>query len=620
MQTPNEWVFDVAAPGLVLVDGSGVIAFANARAEALFGYPRRGLPGQSMRQLLAEPGRSAFERCGQSLLQGGGEQTARMTHVHAVRTDGCEFETTLQLSVVSGVGGNFIAATLFAQALDSVLEHFSLALEAAPTGMILSNEHGTMVQVNAQTERLFGYERGELIGLPLEHLVPGRSRTTHERQRRAFLRDAQTRAMGAGQDLYGVRKDGCEVPVEIGLNALTLDARRFVLSSVVDITERKRTERTLRENEARYAELFDGTPIALFEQDYSETRSYLTALIASGVTNLETFLQETPDALAAAVSRVKTVRVNQQALKLFGAPDVEALQVLTADPSPDTLDWFRASLCQMLEGERRIMREARTRTLSGETRTLSTHLYVLPGHAESWSRVVVSVFDITSHERAEAQLRTSLRDKEVLLKEVHHRVKNNLQIVSSLLNMKADQFDDPAMRQVFADCRTRIQSLAFVHEQLYVSGTLSHVPFGHYVRTLVEHLRSSCGPPDRRIDSRVDIADIHLSIDDAIPCGLIVNELVTNSLKHAFAPRSVGTIEVQMRTIDNRRLELVVSDNGRGLPPERGSPRAESSGLELVYTFAEQLRAEVVIVRSPGTRFAFRFTPEHAHRANHIGD
>lgn len=729
MHTAVEWVLDVAASSLILFDDAGVIELASTRAEAMFGYPKRGLHGRSLNSLLAEPSRRTVARSSSELLLGDHEPSPRMASVRAVRLDGSEFEATLSLDVVDNQVKRLVAAMVVTSASNGgPFEQFSLALEAAPTSMIISDQQGTIVLANAQTERLFGYEPGELVGLALERLVPGRLRTAHERHRRNFFQDARTRAMGAGQDLYAVRKDKQEIPVEIGLSALTVNGQRYVLSSVVDIserkrafshfslaleaaptgmllvdesgrillmnaqiekifgysredlmgqplerlvpmasralhaglrkgffaeagsrpmgarrdlhglhregrevpveialtaldaregrlvlasvidiTERKRIERTLRDNEARYSELFDASPIALFEQDFSETRRYLVGLLAMGVTDLDAHLSDRPQVLLEAISKVKTVRVNQQALNLFDAPSAEALQAIAADPAPAIFDWFRVSLCQMLGGERRFSLEARTRTLSGRMRTLSTHLHVLPGYEDTWSRVVVSVFDLTSHERAEAQLRASLRDKEVLLKELHHRVKNNLQIVSSLLSMKSEVADDVATRQVFVECQARIQALAFIHEQLYVSGDLSHVPFGHYVRTLVDHLRTSFGPSDRSVTLRIDMADIHLSIDDAIPCGLIVNELVTNALKYAFPQQRNGVIEVRMRKIDPHLLELIVSDNGCGLPPDVDPQTTESTGLDLVYTFAEQLRAEVALVRAGGTRFEFRF-------------
>jgi PAS domain S-box-containing protein len=613
---------EAAPTSMILSDKQGTIVLVNAQTERMFGYQRGELIGLTLERLVParlraehERHRRNFFRNAQTRAMGAGQD------LYGVRKDNQEIPIEIGLNALTVNGQRFVLSSVVdITERKRALSHFRLALEAAPTGMLLVDDSGRILLMNAQIENIFGYSHEDLMGQPLERLVPLPSRALHPRLRHGFFLEASSRPMGAGRELYGLHRDGHEVPVEIALT--TLDARegRLVLTSVVDITERKRVERALRDNEARYSELFDASPVALFEQDFSETRRYLQGLLEMGITDLDAHLTDRPHMLLDALSKVRTVRVNQQALNLFEAPNAEALQILAAEPTPATLDWFRVSLCHMLAGERRFSLEARTPTLSGQMRTLSTHLHVLPGYTDTWSRVVLSVFDLTAHERVEAQLRASLHDKEILLKEVHHRVKNNLQIVSSLLNMKSEVADDPTTRQVFEDCQARIQSLAFIHEQLYVSGDLSHVPFEHYVRTLVEHLRSSFGPPSRRVDSRIDIADIHLSIDDAIPCGLIVNELVTNALKHAFPRESDGMIEVSMRRPDPGQFELIVSDNGRGLPPELDPQSAESTGLDLVYTFAEQLRAEVTLVRVGGTRFEFRFKRGASMRKDDTGD
>jgi PAS domain S-box-containing protein len=209
------------------------------------------------------------------------------------------------------------------------------------------------------------------------------------------------------------------------------------------------------------------------------------------------------------------------------------------------------------------------------------------------------------------ELKAALTEKEVLLKEIHHRVKNNLQVISSMLNLQAMHISDPAAQAVFAESQGRVQSIALVHETLYESQDLSSVNFAEYIHTLVTTVMQAQMHPDRNIATVIDSDGVLLPVSCAIPCGLIINELVTNSLKHAFPTRTSGVIRVSLHTREGNRVELSVSDDGVGLKPDLDPRRVTSLGLDLVYTFAEQLSAEVELLRENGTTFRFLFTVSH---------
>ena len=209
--------------------------------------------------------------------------------------------------------------------------------------------------------------------------------------------------------------------------------------------------------------------------------------------------------------------------------------------------------------------------------------------------------------RSEKAMRASLREKEVLLKEIHHRVKNNLQVISSLLNLQARYLPDRAAREIFRASQHRVQSIALVHEKLYQSADLSHVDFNDYTATLIENLFETFDAGQRGIAKTIDIRDIRLSVDIAIPCGLIVNELVTNALKHAFPGGREGTVRVILREGADGALDLTVGDDGVGMPAGMDPRKTSSLGLDLVFTFADQLDAEVEIGRQGGSSYRFRF-------------
>jgi PAS domain S-box-containing protein len=357
-----------------------------------------------------------------------------------------------------------------------VTEQFRLAIEASPTGMLMMDHEGRIVLVNAQVEKLFGYPRQELLGQRLEVLVPRRFRGQHPRFRQAFFGAPKARPMGAGRELHGLRKDGTEVPIEIGLNPLQTPAGEFVLSSIVDITERKRAD---REREG------------LLEQ----------------------------------------------------------LRTLNA------------------ELEERV----RLRT---------------------------------------AELSATLKEREVLLQEIHHRVKNNLQVISSLINMQVRRVADLPTRGALEECQTRVLAIALIHEKLYQSKDYGRVPFSEYATSLAQSIFHTTGVSSAAISLHLDVEKLSLAVDKAIPCGLILNELITNALKHAFPNERRGVIAVTLKRPSPRLVRLSVADDGVGLAPAFALERSDSLGMQLVSTLVEQLDGTLEITGPRGTTFVVTFPVE----------
>jgi PAS domain S-box-containing protein len=205
------------------------------------------------------------------------------------------------------------------------------------------------------------------------------------------------------------------------------------------------------------------------------------------------------------------------------------------------------------------------------------------------------------------ELARSLKEREVLLQEVHHRVKNNLQVISSLINMQVRQLDAGSSRDALEQCQTRVLAIALIHEKLYQSKDYSAVHFAEYARSLAANVFHALGVSQTDITLEVAIDDIPLGVDRAIPCGLVLNELITNALKHAFPGGRRGTIRVSLGEIGGGRIRLRVDDDGKGLPPGFDIQRATSMGLQLVCTLAEQLEAELTVTGGAGTSFQLAF-------------
>jgi PAS domain S-box-containing protein len=220
----------------------------------------------------------------------------------------------------------------------------------------------------------------------------------------------------------------------------------------------------------------------------------------------------------------------------------------------------------------------------------------------------VSIFeDITARKKAVDALRASLAEKVALLKEVHHRVKNNLQIVASLLRLQANRTPDQNVVDVLQDTRNRVHSMALLHEVLYRSTDLGSVNFADYVEDLTKHLRRSCGPADGRIIVENSIVPFSLPLDKSLTCGLIINELVANALKHAFPGNRSGNITVTMEPAAGQQFVLSIQDNGIGLPADRDVTKTSPTlGLRLVANLVGQLRGILAAVQPDGGGVLFR--------------
>jgi len=214
--------------------------------------------------------------------------------------------------------------------------------------------------------------------------------------------------------------------------------------------------------------------------------------------------------------------------------------------------------------------------------------------------------DVTPSKTAE-RLRVSLKEKEVLIKEVHHRVKNNLQVISSLLNLQARHIEDGKALEMFKESQNRVRSIALFHEKLYQSKDLTHVGATGYLKNLISNLLTTYGARSNAVALSVEPNDIFLGVDVAMPLGLIVNELISNALKHAFVEGKHGEVRVDLRSQDHRNHLLCVSDNGPGFPRELDFRKAPSLGLQLVCTLTEQLGGSIELRRDQGTTFQVAF-------------
>jgi two-component sensor histidine kinase len=242
--------------------------------------------------------------------------------------------------------------------------------------------------------------------------------------------------------------------------------------------------------------------------------------------------------------------------------------------------------------------ELGARRKDGSELPVEISLSPLATDAGLWT--ISAIRDVSERREIQHRLASSLREKEVLLQEIHHRVKNNLQLISSLINMQVRTLKGEAGRAALEECQTRVLSIALVHERLYQARDYADVPFREYVKALAGNVLHATGVPRASISLAFALEDLHLPVVRAIPCGLILNELITNAVKHAFPGGRSGTIHIVLAREDPQRIRFVVRDDGVGWPTGFDHRTAGSLGLRLVRMLAQQLGAELVMEATAG--------------------
>ena len=232
-----------------------------------------------------------------------------------------------------------------------------------------------------------------------------------------------------------------------------------------------------------------------------------------------------------------------------------------------------------------------------------------PIDTEAGIMVLASIIDITERRRVQQHLEDALQEKTVLLNEVHHRVKNNLQVITSLLNLQADYATDPRLRAFLAESCGRVKAMALTHQLLYERKNFARLDLGDYLDRLIQSIRASYCATGERIQLHMELPEggLQLDLERTIPCGLLVNELVTNAFKHAYPGESRGEILIELKDEGENLIFLGVADNGVGLPSESVLAQSSSLGLQLVQLFVEQLHGSLAVERQGGTRFRIRF-------------
>lgn len=445
-------------------------------------------------------------------------------------------------------------------------ERTRLILDSAYEAFIAMDSAGFIADCNSQTEPVFGWKREELLGKHLAAvLIPPALRDAHNSGLRRFLDTGQSEILNRPTEFMAIHRDGREIPIELTVTAVKTTGGWLFAAFIRDISKRKEMQDALERE-----------------------REFLNAV-----------LDQAEAGIITCDDKGNILTVNRMMREIHGDTGENATPVrwspyfdLYHADGKTPVNPADAPLFRALRGESVRNLELVTKPKGRPPRHMVVNARAITGPKQTRLGAVLAVHDITEQKIAEKMLRESLMEKVVLLKEIHHRVKNNLQIVSSLLSLQATVLQDQKIVKLFQESQNRVRSMALIHEMLYQSNDLAKLDFAAYVNNLINSLFQSYGAASRRVTSAIAIPDSRMDIDTAVPCGLIITELVSNSLKYAFPDNRGGIVQVNFsRSGENATLR--VSDDGIGLPPNFDLQSTPSLGLQLVQRLARQLGGKV---------------------------
>jgi len=472
------------------------------------------------------------------------------------------------IGIIQDINDRFIAE----EALWDSEERFRAIFEQAAVGMSICNLNGCFFRVNQKFCEIVGYSHFELLQRTFYDITAVKYREKNQEYIAQLL--AGERENFSMEKCY-VCKDGTVRWVNVLVSLMRDHTRqpKYFIYVVENISDRKEAERLQGELMRR-------------------NKSIVEAL---GEIVYDRFIPQKKIHWEGHYEKVLGYNKNE-----IGTDENSWLERIY----PDDLPLVMSEIKRAFSEDKLYDLEYRLRHQNGSYRWVYDR-GVMHGQYQGQPRQVIGVMrDITQRKQAEEKLRASLSEKEVLLKEIHHRVKNNLYVISSLLNIQSTYVEDPEVIEFFQDSKNRIQTMAMIHEQLYQSDDLAQIDFKEYLHRLVNNLLSSYNPDPDRIKAIIDVESLHLDLEIAIPCGLLINELVTNAFKHAFAQKKSGQLTISLHQDNHQKIHLMVEDNGQGMPQNLNIEQADSLGLRLVRILTEQLDGELTFQTSnQGTSF-----------------
>ncbi|MCR9172090.1 MAG: PAS domain S-box protein [bacterium] len=483
---------------------------------------------------------------------------------------------------------------------------YQLIIETANEGVWIKDANHITTFVNKKMADMLGYSEESMVGRHFKDFTFPEDETT--------INQMHERRETGGTDGYELRlknHKGEVVWVFVNASALMKEGKYLgSLGMLSNITVHKQKEQKRIEQERRYRSLFEDSPVPIWDEDFSEVKKYIDNLKAQGIKDIRSYFENNTEAVVECSALLKVNDVNQAVVDLNEAPNKEYMlanytKLIDAKSAEYAINQFEA----IANGDKSCEFDAELRTFNSNIVHVHLKWTVVKGYEDTYEKVYLSTTDLTDRIVAEnANLRKSNDQKELLLKEIHHRVKNNLQIITSLLKLQANSVEDAATIELFELSLHRINSMALVHDLLYRSEDFSRINYGLYLETLVTPLIESMKHDDAEIELEIKAENVSLNINTSIPLGLLINEIITNSLKHGLKNTELGTIYIHITKEENGDFCLSMGDNGVGFPRDIDIEQADSLGLQLITSLGEQLMGEIVRRHDePGTHYKLVF-------------
>lgn len=575
---------DTSNDSMVIVDMEGKITYANKATYEIMGYDENEFVGKKLTDFIRQEDQVEVQSNINKLINGDPvlphERIITTAHGEIIG----EFTNTVlwendKPKGILLVGKDITERKEAEKALQESEERYRTLIDSATDAILTIDLTGIVTSWNKGAQKMLGYTPEEIIGKDCAAMVvPDEFR---EEQQEVAMKVVEVGFVD-GYETDLIAKDGVRVPVEMAVSALVdHEGNTTGLSAIIrDITEQKLAELTLKESEERYRSLVESARDGIYTVSFDGT---LTSL-------------------------------NPAFEVITGFPPEEWVGRNFAEiVHPEDIQIGLESFHMLQSGRESPPHELRVLTKSGEYKVGE---FRPTPHIKGGQVVGISgiVRDVTERKEAEGELKrysdelaASLEEKKVLLNEIHHRVKNNMQVVTSLLKLQSKQISNKEDLEVFREGQNRIRSMAQIHERLYQSKDMARVDFEDYIEGLTKSLFRSYRIPGSKIELTVDAKDVQLGIDKAIPCGLIINELISNSLKYAFPEGRKGEIQISLLPKGDDEIELTARDDGVGLPADVDIQESPTLGLHLVNSFVKQLRGTLEIDRTGGTCFRINF-------------
>jgi PAS domain S-box-containing protein len=481
------------------------------------------------------------------------------------------------------------------------------SIDSTPDTIVTVSQDGLFVDVNEGFCRSSGYSRDELLSMTVHDIDPEFTAEVWP----AFWNKLKQSGSLIFETMHR-SKEGKNYPVEIMATYFEYNGKEYHCGFAHDITERKLVEKRLQESEKRYRNVV---------QDQTE---FICRFLPDGTHIFAneaycSYFGKTCDLIINTQFKPSILQQDRQIVKEHFTSLTPQHPIATIEHRivmPDgQIRWQQWNDRAIFDANGKLVeyqsvgRDTTDRKLMEEeilslNQTLEQRVKERTDALMHLNEEMLS--EITQRKDVERQLQLTVTEKETLLKEIHHRVKNNLQIIASLLNLQSQYINDEKTLAVMKDSQNRIKAMALIHEKIYQSKSLDRIDYGDYLEKITRSLFESYGISPKKIAMQIHAKNIVLHIDKAIPCSLIINELLTNSFKHAFPNDRTGEVRIDIK-LDGDTLQLIFSDNGIGLPESITLNRTESLGMRLISGLIQQLKGTVEIKRGEGTTFVIAF-------------